>query len=367
MTDTTSAPAVTRSAVTFRLVDRQARLRSVRLQQEVRVPGDRLNFRYRQGMWRLRLPRPAVDRMEYLFEIEHRNGDRQTMPDPANPRRAPGAFGEKSVIEFPGYRPPRWLDWPRAEGTFTGFEVPCRALDASIGGQLWQPAGLSGPAPLLVAHDGPEYASLGGLHGYLAALIEAGELPPIRLALLGPGDRNRWYAVSPAYAKGLTDELLPMLAEQAPHTIRIGAGASLGALAMLHAHRSAPGTFGALFLQSGSYFTPELDPQERRFSRFRPITRFVAELAQAVTDPDPVPVAMTCGGLEENLANNRAMADTLRALGYAVSFREVADVHNFTAWRDAFDPSLTDLLSQQARVSIAGAQRRGAERGSDER
>ncbi len=97
----------------------------------------------------------------------------------------------------------------------------------------------------------------------------------------------------------------------------------------------------ALFLQSGSFFTPELDPQERRFSRFGPVTRFVAELAQAVADPDPVPVAMTCGRLEENLANNRAMADTLRALAYGVSFREVADVHNFTAWRDALDPALT--------------------------
>ena len=346
MTDTTSAPVVARSSVTFRLADPHARLRGVRLQQEVRVPGDHLNFRYRQGMWRLRLHRPAVDRMEYLFELRHRNDDRQTMPDPANPRRAPGAFGEKSVIEFPEYRRPRWLDWPRAEGEWGELALPCRALDATIHGQLWTPAGLTGPAPLLVAHDGPEYAALGGLQGYLAALISAGELPPIRLALLAPGDRNNWYAANPAYAQALVEDVLPAVAERAPHTVRIGAGASLGGLAMLHAHRLQPGNFGALFLQSGSFFTPELDPQERRFSRFGPVTRFVAEVAQAVADPDPVPVAMTCGGLEENLANNLAMADSLRALGYSVTFREVADVHNFTAWRDAFDPSLTDLLKQ---------------------
>ncbi|HEU5269542.1 MAG TPA: alpha/beta hydrolase-fold protein [Jatrophihabitans sp.] len=346
MTEMTSAPVIARGSVTFRLPDPHARLRGVRLQQEVRVPGDQLNFRYRQGLWRLRLPRPAVDRMEYLFELRHRNDDRQTMPDPANPRRAPGAFGEKSVIEFPEYRPPRWLDWPRADGSYTELRVYGRALDAEITGQLWTPAGLTGPAPLLVAHDGPEYAALGGLQGYLAALIEAGELPPIRLALLAPGDRNNWYAANPDYARVLAEDVLPALAEQAPHTVRVGAGASLGGLAMLHAHRSAPGGFGALFLQSSSFFTPELDPQERRFSRFEQVTRFVAEVAGASTDPDPVPVAMTCGGLEENLANNRAMADTLRALGYAVTFREVADVHNFTAWRDAFDPSLTELLRQ---------------------
>jgi len=346
MTEMTSAPVIARGSVTFRLPDRHARLRGVRLQQEVRVPGDQLNFRYRQGVWRLRLPRPAVDRMEYLFELRHRNDDRQTMPDPANPRRAPGAFGEKSVVEFPEYRPPRWLDWPRADGDYAELRVHAKALDAEICGQLWTPAGLTGPAPLLVAHDGPEYAALGGLQAYLAALIEAGELPPIRLALLAPGDRNNWYAANPSYARALAEDVLPALAEQAPHTVRVGAGASLGGLAMLHAHRSAPGEFGALFLQSSSFFTPELDPQERRFSRFDQVTRFVAEVTGASSDPSPVPVAMTCGGLEENLANNRAMADTLRTLGYAVTFREVADVHNFTAWRDAFDPSFTELLRQ---------------------
>ena len=39
--------------------------------------------------------------------------------DPANPQRAPGGFGEKSVLELAGYRPPEWLDRPdgaRASG-----------------------------------------------------------------------------------------------------------------------------------------------------------------------------------------------------------------------------------------------------------
>ncbi len=118
MTDMTSAPVVGRSSVTFRLPDRHARLRGVRLQQEVRVPGEQLDFRYRQGMWRLRLSRPAVDRMEYLFELRHRNDDWQTVLDPANPLRAAGAFGEKSVIEFPEYRAPGWLDRPPRRGQF---------------------------------------------------------------------------------------------------------------------------------------------------------------------------------------------------------------------------------------------------------
>lgn len=334
-------PQVSPTAVTFRLADPSARLRGVRLYQEVRVPGPQLDFGWAHGAWTLLLPRPAVNRMEYLFELRHANDGRETITDPSNPRRAAGAFGDKSVIEFPEYRPPRWLAAPDAPGESVPFEVASAALGATVSGQVWTPAGLARPAPLLIAHDGPEYAQLGGLLHYLRALIEAAELPPLRVALLAPGERNRWYGANPAYARALATEVLPALG---PATVQIGAGASLGALAMLHVHRSFPNCFDALFLQSGSFFTPLLDPQEQRFERFEPVTRFVTEVASAVADPAPVPVAMTCGALEENLANNLAMADTLRGLGYPVSFREVADVHNFTAWRDAFDPSLTALL-----------------------
>ena len=38
------------------------------------------------------------------------------------------------------------------------------------------------------------------------------------------------------------------------------------------------------------------------------------------------------------------MAQTLRAHDYPADVHEVADMHNYTAWRDAFDPHLTRLL-----------------------
>jgi enterochelin esterase-like enzyme len=59
-----------------------------------------------------------------------------------------------------------------------------------------------------------------------------------------------------------------------------------------------------------------------------------------------VPTALTCGVVEENLANNRDMASVLAAQGYPVSFTEVPDGHNWTGWRDALDPPLTDLLNR---------------------
>ncbi|QIM20323.1 hypothetical protein G7075_02820 [Phycicoccus sp. HDW14] len=58
----------------------------------------------------------------------------------------------------------------------------------------------------------------------------------------------------------------------------------------------------------------------------------------------PLVVGMTCGALEENAANNRDMANALGRAGHDVRYREVADLHNYTAWRDALDPTLTDVL-----------------------
>jgi enterochelin esterase family protein len=61
---------------------------------------------------------------------------------------------------------------------------------------------------------------------------------------------------------------------------------------------------------------------------------------------DTLPVAMTCGAEEENIHNNRLMASALTAQGYSAELNEVPDLHNYTSWRDAFDPHLTRLLAR---------------------
>ena len=76
------------------------------------------------------------------------------------------------------------------------------------------------------------------------------------------------------------------------------------------------------------------------------ITRIVADIKHRTLAAEPVPTALTCGALEENLGDKRAMADVLHAQGYRVGFVELPDVHNYVAWRDAFDPHLTGLLAE---------------------
>ncbi len=353
-TRTGTAPVTDAAGVVFALPDRGGRLAGVRLVQELGLT-DGLAFVRQGGTWTLRLPRPPVDRMEYRLETTDLDGGTETITDPGNPLRAGGAFGDKSVVLFPEYRQPPWLELPPAPESTQPFSIHTRALATTIDGVLWAPDGLEPrqPAPLLVVHDGPEYARLGSFTHYLGASLAAGALPPLRAALLAPGDRNVNYAANRAYARALCVDLLPKLDRLAPASLRIGVGVSLGALAMLHAHRSFPSAFNALLLQSGSFFTPQLDAQEREFSGFEPVTDFVAKVARSRDNRRPLPTVMTCGVVEENLANNQHMADLLRALDYPVDFHVVRDGHNYTAWRDALHPAFTELLGDLAGAHAA--------------
>jgi len=321
------------AAVTFRVPDPEGRLAGVRLRPE--IPVSREDFqRDGDAGWALVIDRPPVNRMEYLLEFRYPDGRTQTGTDTGNPRLAAGAFGEKSVLEFPGYAPPDWLTAPAATGIVYDFE---RVLDY----RLWAPsdAGDAEHLPLLVVHDGPEYDERANLIQYVAAGVARNRLPRMRVALLRPADRNRQYSASVRYADTLQHAL-----DFLPSRPKIGMGTSLGALAMLHTHCRHPRLFDAMFLQSGSYFSPLLDAQERRFPYFWRIAEFVA----GAEFTRPVPVALTCGAVEENLPNNRLITERLRARGYPAALHEVPDAHNYTAWRDAFDPHLTRLLQECA-------------------
>jgi enterochelin esterase-like enzyme len=334
--------------VTFRLRDRQPPLAGVRLLQDVRIPGELLDFVRDGEGWRLRLPRPPVQRMEYRLELRHQDGGREEICDPGNPLRAPGAFGEKSVIEFPGYTRPGWLDAPRVDGTSTDHTITSRLLDAEVGVRLWTPADAAPdePLPLLLAHDGPEYDAFAGLTTFSAALIGSGRLPRHRVALLDPGDRDEWYSANVGYARALALAVLPALRRTVTVTGPVvGMGASLGALATLHAQRRHSGLLGGMFLQSGGFFTRRIDPQESGFARVTWISRFVAGTLHGGPTTEPVPVVLTCGAVEENLANNRQLIAALLAQGYDARLAVVPDSHNYVGWRDAFDPALADLLA----------------------
>jgi enterochelin esterase-like enzyme len=193
-------------------------------------------------------------------------------------------------------------------------------------------------------HDGPEYAEYSGLTRFLDVMSWEERIPPLHAALIQPVDRNETYSASALYSAALARELVPEIAKHVPHTRRIGVGASLGALAMLHAHRRHPKLFDGLLLQSGSFFRQRSDKQESTFPRYRRITRFIGTVLRGVEGARPIPVAITCGTAEENRSNNEAVAEALRVQGYPAWLAHARDAHNWTCWRDAFDPHLPAVI-----------------------
>jgi enterochelin esterase-like enzyme len=328
----------------LRVEDPDGRYRAVRLVTDLYKRDPPQAFTRRGHVWELRVPLPAVDRFEYLLQVVDANGDLALVLDPDAPT-ASGPFGPKSVFEVPGYEPPEWLGADGPAGTITPLALESARLGAIVRGLLWTPAGADGNAdlPLLVAHDGPEYAEHSSLLRYLAWAVETGVAPRHRAALLAPVRRNDHYAASPRYSAALVEELLPTLGARGPV---VGVGASLGGLALLHAHCGAPGAFAGLLLQSGSFFQPATDPWEQDFPRFGPITRFVGRVLRGRDCGTAIPITLTCGTAEENLANNRALRNALARLGYDVELALVRDAHTWAGWRDSLHPHLSRLLAR---------------------
>jgi enterochelin esterase-like enzyme len=296
------------------------------------------------GGWEVRLTDLPVDRLEYLLDVDGQMG-----PDPSNPRVVPGPFGDHSWVALPGYREPEWLGIEPVAGERAVLTLSRTAV-GRIDTEIWSPADAATDEslPLLISQDGPEMDEYGALTAYVGALTAVGRLPRMRVALVSAGARNKRYAANPAYARALTTRLVPALLDAVPTDGRpVLIGQSLGALAALHAAWTSPGTFAGLLLQSGSYFTDDLDPQESGFEYWPQVTGFVSTVHAATqAAPGAPPTTLTCGTAEENYANNLAIRDRLAAVGVETGWGEVRDGHTWTCWRDTLDPHLTDLLGR---------------------
>ena len=268
--------------------------------------------------------------MEYRIEA-----DGESFCDPHNPLRAPGAFGDKSVVEFPGYEPPAWLDAPDPE--------PARPIAERVA--LWSPPDTDPrqPLPLLVAHDGGELrAPVRSSPASSPTRSRPRRLPACRVALLdSPSTATRPTPPRPATrAAGRTP------APARPGDRDAGLGASLGALALLHARWLHPGAFGALMLQSGSYFRRRWDRQESGFPRFSRISRFVGRCC-APARPRRRSRSRSRAARPRRTSPTTARSRTRCAARATRSTLHVnRDGHNYVGWRDTLDPHLVELLAR---------------------
>ena len=273
--------------------------------------------------------------MEYRFEAD---GD--SFCDPENPRRAPGAFGEKSVVEFPGYRAAGLARRTRSRPR------PSRVADHA---RVWSPPDTDPrrPLPLLVAHDGSEYEQLSQLTRLIAHAIAANRIPPCRVALLDAPDRNEAYSASRPLRPRSSPP--PSPSSPRPPPTPVSARASARSRCCTRA-----GCTRARSARSCSSPAPSSASagtgQESGFPRFRRISRFVGTVLNASRAATPIPITLTCGAPEENLANNRAVATALRRQGHDAVLHVNRDAHNYVGWRDALDPHLVD--APRARLGV---------------
>lgn len=336
-------PQVTSDRLVFTLDDAEHALVRVQLDCDDAVAGGRRFRRTRSG-WSLTLPRPALNRLEYRLVVTRRGGESSVICDPGNPERVETAFGERSVVALPGYTPPAWLHDDCEPGAGRELVHEGEAL-GPLPLLLWSPAGLADDreAPLLVVHDGPEYATLAALPRYAAAMTRRNAVAPFRMALMQPVARDEWYAANDDYVNaelGALDLVAATVAVTGPLVLM---GASLGGLAALRVARTAGVRAGGVFTQSGSFFDEALDDQESAYPFFDKVTAAVRDLAPTAAT-EALTIGMTCGRLEENWQNNLAMADRLTELGHRVELTPLDDLHNYTAWRDGLDPALTMVL-----------------------
>ena len=109
--------------VALRLADPDGKFQAVRLASDLPLSHEQRSFARNGDGWRLDLDVPDILRLEYKLEVDHLDGATEHVCDPENPKRAPGAFGEKSVLELPGYEPPAWLEEEGVPGEFAEVDV----------------------------------------------------------------------------------------------------------------------------------------------------------------------------------------------------------------------------------------------------
>lgn len=332
------SPVVEGGTVTFLFYGRAT---SVRLRHFIFALQSTQAFERLAGteLWHLTMEVPLGSRIEYKLEVDI-DGRTVLVRDPMNPRIAHDPYGANSVCVTPGYTLPTWIhpDPEARSGRQESFSLHSAALGGERHVDVYLPAQMRPTRryPLLVAFDGRDYVHFANMRTVLDNLIHRDEVEPCIVAFCQSPDRMREYTACDEHSRFVREELVPALESRYP--VREGAanrglmGASLGAVASLHAAWRYPGAFGRLLLQSGSFaFTdigrhvkhPVLEPVLDFVNRYRDEPTKVAER-----------VYVSCGVYEGLIYENRSLYPILEKTGMEVKFVEARDGHNWENWRD---------------------------------
>lgn len=300
-------------------------------------------------LWAATMELPEGSRIEYKFECVI-GGQRHLVLDELNPVRAHDPFGANSVCQGHGYERPDWTlpDTASRPGTLESLQLDSATLGGRREVTVYVPARFrrNRVYPLLVVHDGQDYLRYAALGAVLDNLIQRLEIPAMIVALTQPSERLTEYAACADHARFLAAELLPAMAARFPlvddRSARGLLGASLGAVAALHAASRYPGLYGQLLLQSGSFAFSDLG-HHRKGPAFDPVVRFVNRY-RAKPYPLAEKIYLSCGIYESLIYENRSLVPLLQNQGMAVRYEEARDAHNWENWRDRLRQGLSWLF-----------------------
>ncbi|MFH8750744.1 enterochelin esterase [Streptomyces rimosus] len=272
--------------------------------------------------------------------------------DPLNPHTLTSRWGgpPASCVALPDA--PRGEEWRERPDVPRGSVSVHTVYSARLGNarRVWRyapPRGAEPGAelPVLVLLDGEMWQPGLGVAALLDNLIADGRIPPL-VALLPEslGADARWAEMTcdPRFAGFLADELLPWAAADLPLTAdparTVVAGQSLGGLAAAYTAVTAPGRFGCVLAQSGSFWWPNGPGAQWLTDRI------------AVSPRLPVRFRLSAGEQEwVALPANRRLRDTLAAKGYEDAvYREYNGGHDYLCWRTELADGLCALLGPGA-------------------
>ena len=272
-------PEVDADSVEFSLAD--PALRGVALLNELR--GGPLARRVRPPWPRLGADVPAAGRGSVRVPARARPiapvGARSGLTPPT-PSEHPGPFGEKSVIEFPGYERPEWVDDEDvAHGSLRVLELESFRLrrhppGAALVGRRHR-SRAAAPAAHRPRRPGVRPTTRRSSVCSTISSTSARFRSAARRSLPPPGGPQRVLLGVGAIRERARGRGRPGRdpRRRRPTGCRCSPGRASVRSPALHAHFRNPGVFGGLFLQSGSFFRRRFDAHEARFSAASPASR----------------------------------------------------------------------------------------------
>jgi enterochelin esterase family protein len=265
--------------------------------------------------------------------------------DPANPLWADNPwYAEVSAVTGPAYAPDPFYLQAAARpdaGQLDRWRLESAALGQLRRVTIWTPAGAQDAAlPAILVQDGQAFMRIGQVTRVLDALLAAGRVPPVRLVLIEPVDRETEYMWSEAYQAFVLDELLPQLAERTPGVTGLYLlGASLGGLASATLALARPGLFSGVATLSGAF----LGSPAQRDAYASDESWLLEQIRGGAALPGRWFIAT--GTIEWLAEVNRDAATALQQRGVQLEFQERHAGHNWTNWRNLLAGALTHLLA----------------------